>query len=83
MHSASNSFFRVTRESQPDSEDQHWAAWHLNPQIPIQRTEKDFAAAEHACWPSARCQLLVPSPEYAMEVLMVQAGLLQMRIYHW
>lgn len=47
------------RENQPDFEDQHRATWHLNPEIPIQRTEQYFDAVEHVCWPLAWCYLLV------------------------
>lgn len=72
----------MEREHQPDFEDQQRATWHLNPQIPIWRTEKDFDAAEHVCWPSAQCHLRLPSAEYIMKMLMVQAGLVQMLIYH-
>lgn len=79
--STSHSFFHAERESRPDFEDRHRATWHLNPQIPIQRTEKDFDVAEHVCWPSAQHHLPVPSPEYRMKMLMNQAGLLQMLVY--
>lgn len=82
MHRALHThFFHVERENQPDFEDQHRATWHLNPQIPVCRTE-DFDAAGHACRPSAQHHLLQPSLEYMMKMLTVQAGLVQMLIYH-
>lgn len=47
MYSTSHPFFHAERENQPDFEDQHRTTWHLNSEIPVQRTKKYFDAAEH------------------------------------
>lgn len=82
MYSTSHPFFHVERENQPDFEDQHRTTWHLNSEIPVQRTKKYFDAAEHVCGPLALHYLLVPSLEYVMKMRMVWSGVLQVLIFH-